>query len=187
MGLEEQLSELLAQLGVVLDEDDEDGESDGNGMPQHHRSRGIPQSPGPTREGSDTYSERGESQEQANLKSSMETVAELSLFQTSREHYGVFYRLDLTAGVPQLRVFMPEDEGALKMRCYFVRAAIGSPLHEWFATDRRHAGSEAYNDARESAQQHLLFAAGELMKRLFWTGDIERMRFPAEIEVARLA
>jgi hypothetical protein len=68
-----------------------------------------------------------------------------------------------------------------------VRAAKRTPLHEWFVTARRHEGSPAYEDARDAAQQHLLFAAGELMKRLFWHGDLDAMDFPGEIAVARVA
>jgi hypothetical protein len=194
MGLDEQLSELLAHLGVVLegtgaDDGDKDAaeRGDGEASPQHVRAARQRQTSGRADEGGGATSGPAGERLDEDLVNSIEAVADISLFQTSREHYGVFYRLDLTAGVPQLRIFLPDDEGGLKMRCYFVRAALGSPLHEWFATDRSHAGSAAYNDARDSAQQHLLFAAGELMKKLFWTGDIEQMRFPSEIEVVRLA
>ena len=112
--------------------------------------------------------------------------SEVSLFQTSREHYGVFYRLDLSNGLPHLRIYLPDDDGYLKIRCYLVRAALTTPLHEWFVSTRVHKGSGAYEDMRDTAQQHLLFAAGELMKRLFWAGNVEEMRFPPEIEVLRL-
>jgi hypothetical protein len=193
MSLDEQLSELLARLGVVLEgEDDSAGDEERAGHhagPQHVRTRSERHAAGSARaagDGMDAHTQPGSEPLDDDLAASIEAVAEITLFQTSREHYGVFYRLDLTAGVPQLRIFMPDDEGALKMRCYFVRASVGSPLHEWFATDRGHEGSVAYNDARTSAQQHLLFATGELMKKLFWTGDIEQMRFPEEIEVVRL-
>ena len=72
------------------------------------------------------------------------------------------------------------------MHCYLVRAALSTPLHEWFVSTRAHSGSGAYQDVRGTAEQHLLFAAGELMKRLFWTGNMEEMRFPPEIEVMQL-
>ena len=185
MGLDEQLSELLAQLGVVLEGDDEHDGAGRDASPQHARLRRERHAARANDEQSPASETVGGPLDE-DLLASIEAVAEISLFQTSREHYGVFYRLDLVAGVPQLRIFMPDDEGTLKMRCYFIRATLGSPLHEWFATDRGHAGSVAYNDARDSAQQHLLFAAGELMKKLFWTGEIEQMQFPAEIEVVRL-
>ncbi len=114
-------------------------------------------------------------------------LAEVSLFQTSREHYGVFYRLDLIGGVPQLRIFSPEEEGALKMRCYLVRPSAGSPLRAWFDATRGHDGSAAYEETRETTEQHLLFAAGETLKRLFWAGEPDEMQFPAEISVQRLS
>lgn len=182
MRLDEQLAELLAELGVIMEEsgtertvEEHDGETPGMRARYSFGTR-------PARR-EDASASAGDMDE---LESSITAVAEVSLFQTSREHYGVFYRLDLADGAPQLRIFLPEEEGSVKMRCYFVRAAVGTPLHEWFVTAREHEGSPAYEDARDAAQQHLLFAAGELMKRLFWTGDLELMRFPAEIEVVRL-
>lgn len=193
MSLDEQLTEILAQLGVVLEEPTRG---------QHERSdkkaryeygvRRMDSGASPERAGKQHPSAASEESADDDADPieedpSIEAMAEISLFQTSREHYGVFYRLDLVGGLPQLRVFMPEDEGALKMRCYLARATFGSPLHDWFLSTRAHDGSQAYEDARDTAQQHLLFAAGELMKRLFWTGEIEQMRFPDEIDVLRLA
>lgn len=178
MGLDEQLAELLAGLGVVMEE------QSGAAAPERAESEPrVRYSFGNRQERDEAAATEDDMDE---LDASITAVAEVSLFQTSREHYGVFYRLDLVAGAPQLRIFLPEDEGSVKMHCYFVRAAVGTPLHEWFVAAREHEGSQAYQDARDAAQQHLLFAAGELMKRLFWTGDLEHMRFPAEIEVVRL-
>ena len=185
MSLDEQLAEILARLGVVLEDDNtepawpvaseiDDDEPEVRRMAGAHERDMAAGAEAPRFQTGDE------------LAASIEATADMSLFQTSREHYGVFYRLDLVAGAPQLRVFLPDDEGGVKMGCYFVRAALGTPLHEWFATARDHEGSPAYEDARDAAQQHLLFAAGELMKRLFWTGELEQMRFPAEIEVVRL-
>lgn len=181
MRLDEQLAALLADLGVVMEESDEERVTAEPG--EGKRGTHARYSYGAHLEREDTDATEGGMNE---LEASIMALAEVSLFQTSREHYGVFYRLDLTDGAPQLRIFLPEDEGGVKMRCYFVRAAVGTPLHEWFVTAREHEGSQAYEDARDAARQHLLFAAGELMKRLFWTGDLELMRFPAEIEVVRL-
>jgi hypothetical protein len=179
MRLEEQLAELLAELGVVME-----GQSDEPTKERAERDETRVRYSFGTRRARDDAGAAEDSADE--LEANIAAVAEVSLFQTSREHYGVFYRLDLVAGAPQLRIFLPDDEGSVKMRCYFVRAAIGTPLHEWFATARDHEGSQAYEDARDAAQQHLLFAAGELMKRLFWTGELEQMRFPEEIEVVRL-
>lgn len=187
MSLDDQLLEILSQLGVVLEHpegaEDEASETEANTEATRRASSTPAADQGHDRQHVTTH----EHELTGDLAASVAAAAEISLFQASREHYGVFYRLDLAAGVPQLRVFLPDDEGLLKMRCYFVRATVGSPLHTWFLTDRAHDGSAAYEDAREAGQQHLLFAAGELMKRLFWTGDLDHMRFPGEIEVIRLA
>lgn len=184
MRLDEQLAELLAGLGVILEgHSEETAPERAETEPRVRYSFGTRQERNDHDHATDSDTPEDDGDE---LEASITAVADVSLFQTSREHYGVFYRLDLVAGAPQLRIFLPEDEGSVKMRCYFVRAALGTPLHEWFATARDHEGSQAYEDARDAAQQHLLFAAGELMKRLFWTGDLEQMRFPAEIEVVRL-
>jgi hypothetical protein len=44
-------------------------------------------------------------------------------------------------------------------------------------------GSDAYEHGREAALQHLLYAVAEMMKQLFWSGDIQTLSFPPEIEV----
>lgn len=181
MRLEEQLAALLADLGVVMETSDEERAAAETGKAKSEARARYSYGARAEREETDACED-----DMNELEASIMAQAEISLFQTSREHYGVFYRLDLTEGAPQLRIFLPEDEGGVKMRCYFVRAAVGTPLHEWFVTTREHEGSPAYEDARDAAHQHLLFAAGELMKRLFWSGDLELMRFPAEIEVVRL-
>lgn len=190
MSLDEQLAELLGRLGVVLEglegthpesataADPADSRaahgSDDTRCPECHQPRGafVPALAADVRGAADAE---------------VAGVAELSLFQTSREHYGVFYRLDLIAGVPQLRIFAPEEGGALKMRCYLIRPSSGSPLRTWFDATRGHDGSPEYEESRETTEQHLLFAAGETLKRLFWSGEPEEMRFPAEITVHRLA
>ena len=202
MSLDEQLAELLGRLGVTLD-DQTAGAAEG--QPAHDGRAGR-------RAERETARRREQRRERAGATGQgeqpaeplEETVsayqhpgdwedddamaqAELSLFQTSREHYGVFYRLDLVGGAPHLRVFAPDEESALKMRCYLVRPAIGAPVRDWFLTTRTHHGSEAFGESRETIEQHLLFAAGEALKRLFWSGEPERMRFPWEIEVERVA
>ncbi len=190
MSLDDQLAEILTQLGVVLEEPTS-GHHESTEKKARYEYGVRRMDTGAPLDGSGrqrpSSAPEGEEANTLDDDPSIEAMAEISLFQTSREHYGVFYRLDLVGGLPQLRVFMPEDEGALKMRCYLARATLGSPLHDWFLSTRAHDGSQAYEDARDTAQQHLLFAAGELMKRLFWTGEIEQMRFPDEIDVLRLA
>jgi len=182
MSLDEELAVLLAALGVVLEESEENERETQLRRRQEERNEREPR----PRYAYGLHAEALAAEEEDG-DTEIAALADLSLFQTSREHYGVFYRLDLTHGVPHLRVYMPEDEGALKMRCYLVRPAQDTPLHEWFIAAREHEGSPAYEEARDSAQQHLLFAAGELMKRLFWSGDIETMCFPDEVAVVRLA
>jgi len=48
-------------------------------------------------------------------------------------------------------------------------------------------GSPEYEQGRDATLQHLLYAAAETMKQPFWSGDIQALRFPAEIEVYPLA
>ena len=181
MRLEDELNELLTGLGVVLEgapstQTTEVTEAERGAAAQAESSE-------PVVEIHDVTDDHASGDEGTQ-------PSELCLFQTSREHYGVFYRLDLVDGAPQLRVFVPDESGAtnaMKMRCYLVRAGQGGPLCAWFDATRGHDGSAEYDDARETAQQHLLFAAGEVMKRLFWAGDLDACHFPAEIGVRRLA
>lgn len=183
--LEQELTELLAKLGVKLDEPRE-------AIAPESESRGEDASQ-PGRVASDAREDAGaaalwpgDAEGDGRVDEDALGAAELSLFQTSREHYGVFYRLDLVSASPQLRVFTPEDEGAIKMRCYLVRPAIGTPVRDWFLVTRAHDGSPAFDEARDTTEHHLLFAAGEALKRLFWAGDLSCMSFPAEVEVLRL-
>ncbi len=169
MNLDEQLSQLLESLGVCMEEPE----------PSLDETEGRPTRIHVRRESEDTEGE-------ADMDDESRMEPEISLFQTSREHYGVFYRLDLIAGSPQLRVFVPEETGLIKMRCYLVRPALGTPVRDWFLLTRSHDGSSLYEDTRETTEQHLLFAAGEALKRLFWGGDVDEMAFPYEVEVRRL-
>jgi hypothetical protein len=170
MDIDEQLAELLAGLGVELE---------GAHAPAAAAD--------PLDDAFDMREEVEDAMEDETPAGDADaSPSELCLFQTSREHYGVFYRLDLVGGAPQLRVFSPDESGAVKMRCYLVSAAADSPLRAWFAASRERGRSAAYIDARDTTQQHLLFAAGELMKRLYWTGDPEAGAYPAEISVRRL-
>ena len=109
---------------------------------------------------------------------------EISIFQSSRDHYGVFYRLDVVDRVPQLRVMVPVENGALKMEMYLVRMNSMSgqlPLNAWFSGIASYKGSPAFERGREAALQHLLYAVAEMMKQLFWSGDFYSMIFPPEI------
>ncbi len=114
------------------------------------------------------------------------SVPEVSIFQSSRDHYGVFYRLDIVDQMPQLRVMMPVEDGALKVEMYLVRLSMNTPLHTWFTGIASYHGSLAFERGREGTLQHLLYAVAEMMKQLFWSGDLYSMAFPPEIDVRRL-
>ncbi len=113
-------------------------------------------------------------------------LANISLFQASKEHYGVFYRLDLIECCPQLRVFLPANSGIVKMEGYLVYPPEHSPLRGAFELLAAHEGSPDFEMQQDTMRQHLLFAIGEMMKRLFWAGDLEEMQFPPEVIVERI-
>jgi hypothetical protein len=115
-----------------------------------------------------------------------DSLPEVSIFQSSRDHYGVFYRLDIIDSTPQLRIVVPVDNGLLKMEIYLVQMSAQLPLNSWFAGVSSHEGSAAFERGREASLQHLLYAVAEMMKQLFWAGDLDGMTFPPEIEVQRL-
>jgi len=114
------------------------------------------------------------------------SIPEVSIFQASRDHYGVFYRLDIIDSMPQLRVMVPVEQGAVKMEMYLVRMSSRLPLNAWFSGVSTYQGSVAFEKGREAALQHLLYAVAELMKQLFWSGDLNDMSFPQEIDVCRI-
>ncbi len=116
-----------------------------------------------------------------------DSAPEVSIFQASRDHYGVFYRLDIIDQQPELRVTMPTEKGDTMMDIYLVRLSGISPLSVGFAELAVYEGSVAYEQAREATLQHMLYAVAEMMKLLFWAGDLQRMSFPAEIEVYPLS
>lgn len=114
------------------------------------------------------------------------SIPEVSIFQASRDHYGVFYRLDIIEQTPQLRIMLPIERGALKTEMYLVCMSEQTPINSWFPSLAAYHGTPTFERGREIAQQHLLYAIAELMKQLFWAGDLSSMAFPAEIEVSRL-
>ena len=113
-------------------------------------------------------------------------VPEVSIFQASRDHYGVFYRLDIIDSVPQLRIMVPVEHGAIKMEMYLVRMSERVPVNGLFSKLDNYDGSAPFEQGREAALQHLLYAVAEIMKQLFWSGDLSEMSFPSEIDVRRL-
>ncbi|HZO73726.1 MAG TPA: hypothetical protein VFB60_16105 [Ktedonobacteraceae bacterium] len=112
-----------------------------------------------------------------------DSLPEVSIFQASRDHYGVFYRLDIIDQKPELRVMVPVDKGDAKMDIYLVRLNERTPVNPFFVAMSMYQGSAAYEHGQEAALQHLLYAVAEMMKQLFWAGDLQSMTFPAEIEV----
>jgi hypothetical protein len=112
-----------------------------------------------------------------------DSIPEITIHQASRDHYGVFYRLDLLDQRPELRIMLPVDKGDLKTDIYLVRLSDRSPLNMLFGTISAYEGSPEYEQEREATLQHLLYAVAEMMKKLFWSGDLQTLRFPAEIEV----
>lgn len=115
-----------------------------------------------------------------------DSMPEISIFQSSRDHYGVFYRLDIIEQTPQLRIIVPIDNGPLKMEVYLVKMSDKLPLNASFSGLSAYSGSSAFERGREATLQHLLYAVAEMMKQLFWSGDLDSMTFPPEIEVQRL-
>src|SRR5579872_2453759 len=124
MRLEEQLAELLAGLGVVLEGQSEElarkPEQSAESADGAEREAPVRYSFGTRRQRDDAGATEDDGADE--LEANIAAVAEVSLFQTSREHYGVFYRLDLVAGAPQLRIFAPAEDGPVKVRCYLVCA-----------------------------------------------------------------
>lgn len=114
---------------------------------------------------------------------SSDSIPEISIFQASRDHYGVFYRLDIVDQQPELRIMLPVDQGDAKMDIYLVRLSEQTPLNQSFEKLSSYEGSGAYEQGREAALQHLLYATAEMMKQLFWSGDTQTLIFPPEIEV----
>lgn len=115
-----------------------------------------------------------------------DATPEVSIFQASRDHYGVFYRLDIVDRRPELRIMVPVDKGHVKMDIFLVRLSSRTPLNVCFNELSLYEGSAAYEHGREATLQHLLYAVAEMMKQLFWSGDLQYMTFPPEIEVQPL-
>src|SRR5690348_16983327 len=83
-----------------------------------------------------------------------DSIPEISIFQASRDHYGVFYRLDMIEAMPQLRVMVPVEQGAVKMEMYLVGMSSRLPIDSWFAGVASYHGSAAFEKGREAALQH---------------------------------
>lgn len=112
-----------------------------------------------------------------------DAIPEITIHQASRDHYGVFYRLDLIEQKPELRIMVPVERGEIKTDIYLVRLSDLTPLNACFVEMSAYEGSAAYEQGREATLQHLLYATAEMMKQLFWAGDLQARKFPPEIEV----
>src|SRR5260370_16515196 len=95
------------------------------------------------------------------------SVPEVSIFQSSRDHYGVFYRLDIIDQLPQLRIMVPVENGALKAEMYLGRLSMKTPLHTWFTGIASYHGSQAFNPGREGTLQLLLTPFTAMINKLF--------------------
>ena len=115
-----------------------------------------------------------------------DAIPEISIFQASRDHYGVFYCLDIVEHRPELRIMVPVDKGHVKMEIFLVHLSNRAPFNRWFDELALYEGSAAYEHGREASLQHLLYAIAEMMKQLFWSGDLQYRSFPPEIEVIPL-
>jgi hypothetical protein len=78
---------------------------------------------------------------------------------------------------------VPVDKGQVKMEIYLVRLSERTPLNRSFMELSLYEGSAAYEHGREATLQHMLYAVAEMMKQLFWSGDLQYMTFPPEIDV----
>jgi hypothetical protein len=116
-----------------------------------------------------------------------EIMPTFTVWQASLHHRDVFYRIDLIGMFPELRVFVPEDTGLLKVQIYRVRLSVAFPLVHQFASIELLEGSATFQETRGALSYHTLCAVAELMKALFWQGDREHGSFPPEIVVDRLA
>src|SRR5215469_14526809 len=88
-----------------------------------------------------------------------DVIPEITIHQTSRDHYGVFYRLDLLDQRPELRIMLPADKGLLKTDIYLVRLSEHTPLNMLFGAISAYEGSPEYEQGRDATLQHLLYAA----------------------------
>src|SRR5260370_21091119 len=77
-----------------------------------------------------------------------DAIPEVSIFQASRDHYGVFYRLDIIDHKPELRIMVPVDKGDTKVDIYLVRLSECTSLNACFVNMSAYEGSAAYDHNR---------------------------------------
>ena len=115
-----------------------------------------------------------------------EPLPEITYMSLSKHFHGVFYRVDLLANEPQLRIGIPIDTGHFKFALYIVRLAHYRQLPSLFTAQLQVEGSDAFHEYKGHLEYHLLQGYAEVMKLLFWHGDRDTMTFPPEITVEQL-
>jgi hypothetical protein len=78
---------------------------------------------------------------------------------------------------------IPVDRGDVKTDIYLIRLSDLTPLNATFVEMSGYQGSDAYEHGHEAILQHLLYAVAEMMKQLFWSGNLQTLNFPPEIKV----
>ncbi len=84
---------------------------------------------------------------------SSDAIPEISIFQASRDHYGVFYRLDIVDHKPELRIMVPVEKGQVKMDIFLVRLSDRTSLNVCFNELSLYEGSAAYEHGREAIHE----------------------------------
>jgi hypothetical protein len=116
-----------------------------------------------------------------------EEESEFFFIQSSLDHPGVFYRMDLVNEAPELRVFIPTQQGPLKVHIYLIRLSKQALLGHLFALYMfSEGGSPAFEEIEGKVTTHLFQVITEAMQDLFWRGNLETLQFPPEIDVQRL-
>lgn len=116
-----------------------------------------------------------------------EEESEFFFIQSSLDHPGVFYRMDLIHESPELRVFIPTQQGPLKVHIYLVRLSKQAFLGHLFALYMfSEGGSSAFEEIEGKVTTLLFQVMIEAMQGLFWQGNLETLQFPPEIDVQRL-
>lgn len=130
---------------------------------------------------------RTEQEDSDNTTPSEEVQEPFFLAHASHTYYGVFYRCDLLASSVVLRVYVPSDENLCKFQCYLVCLAPGS-FHERMLTALLSYGdgSNAYQDIEGRVLYQQMRITMDLLKQLFWKGNLSTQSFPSEIVVTRV-
>lgn len=110
-------------------------------------------------------------------------LADWTCYQHDPRRAGVLYRLDLFGVVPEVRILLPSERNLARCQIYLVTLTPGNPLPYLYASLDCLRGSPGYEHARDTFSYGLWMAYCELMKALFWQGDLGQRDFPPEITV----